>query len=301
MPAVIFKTLSSRKRGGMTIAEAIRRLTLGEMFQGAAELVALLSLFVAIIIWLMVRFQPHPDVHIGVALYSYERGFTVEGTTKTTLSQMQDLVSNCTLWHFPPTLQNNNRAKTTDLHSWVLSKIRLDNLSDQNLTNLRMGVVSRLHNTSTELTATPNVEAIGRLESTSQDGLHKYVISIAGLAPQSSMILSLQTPMNDNLRRVLSQEHITVRLPAVFLSADQAWNFHPTVTPINASTMLKAEAEIRTGQRGVAVTEQIEKMILESSDRELSADDLSNRLLPSAPHCQEGTGDRLVEFVDTNE
>lgn len=300
MPAVIFKTLSSRKRGSLSVREAIRGLTLGEMFQGAAELVALLTLFVAIIIWLMVRFQPHPDVQIGVALYSYERGFTVEGTTKTTLSEMQDLVSNCTLWRFPPTLQNN-RAKTTDLHSWVLSKIRLDNPSDQRLTNLRMGVVSRLHHTSTELTATPNVDATGRLESTSQDGLHKYVISIAGLAPHSSVILSLQTPMNDNLRRVLSQEHITVRLPAVFLSADQAWNFHPTVTPINASTMLKAEAEIRTGQRGAAVTEKVEKMILESSDRDLSAEDLSNRLLPSAPHCQEGVGGRLVEFVGTNE
>jgi hypothetical protein len=300
MPAVLLKTLSSRKRGGLSVREAIRRLTLGEMFQGAAELVALLSLFVAIIIWLMVRFQPHPDVHIGVALYSYERGFTVEETTKTTLSQMQDLVSNCTLWRFPPTLQDH-RAKTTDLHSWVLSKIRLDNPSDQSLSNLRMGVVSRLHNASTALTATPHVDATGRLESTSQEGLHKYVISIAGLAPHSSVILSLQTPMNDNLRRVLSQEHITVRLPAVFLSADQAWNFHPTVTPINASTMLKAEAEIRTGQRGAAVTEKVEKMVLESSDRDLSAEDLSNRLLPSAPHCQEGTGGRLVEFVGTNE
>ena len=300
MATVIFKTLSSRKRGGLSVGEAIRRLTLGEMFQGAAELVALLSLFVAIIIWLMVRFQPHPDVQIGVALYSYERGFTVEGTTKTTLSQMQDLVSNCTLWRFPPTLQNNG-AKTTDLHSWVLSKIRLDNPSDEGLTNLRMGVVSRLHNTSTELTTTPTVDAMGRLESTSQDGLHKYVISIAALAPHSSVILSLQTPMNDNLRRVLSQEHITVRLPAVFLSADQAWNFHPTVTPINASTMLTAEAEIRTGQRGAAVTEKVEKMSLESTDRDLSAEDLSNRLLPSAPHCQEEIGGRLVEFVGTNE
>jgi hypothetical protein len=270
------------------------------MFQGAAELVALLSLFVAIIIWLMTRFQPHPDVRVGVALYSYERGYTVQGTTKTTLSKMQDLVSNCTLWRYPPTLRNDP-VKTTDLHSWVLSKIRLDNESGQSLTNLRLGVVSRLHNMSTELSATPNVETTGKLESTSQDGLHKYVISIADLPPNSSMILSLQTPMNDNLRRVLSQEHITVRLPAVFLSADQAWNFHPTVTPINASAMLKSEAEIRTGQNGAAVTEKVETITLESSDRDLLAEDLFNRLLPAAPHCQEGTGGHLVEFVGANE
>jgi hypothetical protein len=224
----------------------------------------------------------------------------VEGATKTTLSRMQDLVSNCTIWQFSPTLQKNP-VKTIDLHSSVLSKIRLDNLSDQSLTNLRMGVVSRLHHTATVLSATPHVDATGRLESTSQDGLHKYVISIAGLAPHSSVILSLQTPMNDNLRRVLSQKHITVRLPAVFLSADQTWNFHPTVTPINASTMLKTEAEIRTGQSGAAVTEKVEKIILEPSDRDLLAEDLSDRLLPAAPLCQEGTGGHLVEFVGENE
>jgi hypothetical protein len=300
MPAVIFKTLSRRKRGGISVREAIRRLTLGEMFQGAAELVAMLSLFIAAVVWLIIRFKPHPDIHVGVALYAYERGFTVEGTTKTTLSQMQDLVSNCTLWQFPSTLRKT-RVKTTDLHSWVLSKVRLENVSGQNLTNLRLGVVSRLHNMTTELSATPKVEATGKLESTSQDGLHKYVISITALAPDASVILSLQTPMNDNLRRVLSQEHITVRIPAVFLSADQIWNFHPTVTPINASTMLKAEAEMRTGERGAAVSEKVEKQILESSDRDLLAEDLSNRLLPVAPHCQEGIGDHLVDFVGDNE
>ena len=276
--------------------EAIRRLTLGEMLQGAAELAAVLSLFVAAIIWLIIRFQPHPDVHVGVALYAYERGSTLEGTTKTTLSLMQDLVSNCTLWQFPPTLQKN-RVKVIDLHSWVLSKVLLENVSNQGLTNLRMGVVTRLHDTSTELSATPNVEATGRLESTSQDTLHKYVISIAALAHKASAILSLQTPMNDNLRRVLSQEHITVRLPAVFLSADQLWNLHPTVTPINASTMVKLETEMRTGERGASVAEKVESRILDPSDPDLLAEDVSHRLLPAAPVCQEGTGGQLVEFV----
>ena len=82
MPIIIFKTLSGRKRTGMSIREAVRRLTLGEMFQGAAELVAVLSLCVAAIIWLIIRFQPHPNVHVGVALYAYERGSTQEGDRK---------------------------------------------------------------------------------------------------------------------------------------------------------------------------------------------------------------------------
>ena len=295
MPIIIFKTLSGRKRTGMSIREAIRRLTLGEMFQGAAELAAVLSLLVAAIIWLIIRFNPHPDVHVGVALYAYERGSTLQGTTKTTLSRMQDLVTNCTLWQFPPTLEKP-RVKITDLHASVLTKVLLENVSDQGLTNLRLGVVARLHGASTELSATPNVEATGGLESTSQDGLHKYVISIATLAPKASAILSLQTPMNDNLQRVLSQKHITVRTPAVFLSADQLWNVHPTVTPINASTMLKLETEVRTGERGAAVAENVESKILGPSDPELLAEDLSYRLLPVALDCQEGTGGKLVKF-----
>ena len=300
MPTVIFKTLSGRKRTGMNIREAIRCLTLGEMLQGVAELAAVLSLLVAAIIWLIIRFKPLPDIHVGVALYAYERGSTLEGTTKTTLSHMQDLVSNCTLWQFPPTLLKN-RVKVPDLHAWVLSKVLLENVSDQSLANLRIGVVTRLLNTSTELSATPNVEATGRVESSSQDGLHKYVISIAALEPKASAILSLQTPMNDTLRRVLSEEHITVRIPAVFLSADQLSNFHPTVTPINASTMVKLEIEMRTGERGASVAEKIESRILDPSDPDLLAEDLSYRLLPAAPVCQEGTGGQLVEFVGKND
>ncbi|MGH7147992.1 MAG: hypothetical protein ACREIJ_08865 [Nitrospiraceae bacterium] len=284
----------------MSIREAIRCLTLGEMLQGVAELAAVLSLLVAAIIWLIIRFKPLPDIHVGVALYAYERGSTLDGTTKTTLSHMQNLVSNCTLWRFPPTLQKN-RVKVPDLHAWVLSKILLENVSDQGLTNLRIGVVTRLLNTSTELSATPNVEATGKVEASSQDGLHKYVISIAALEPKASAILSLQTPMNDTLRRVLSEEHITVRIPAVFLSADQLWNFHPTVTPINASTMVKLETEMRTGERGASVAEKIESRILDPSDPDLLAEDLSYRLLPAAPVCQEGTGGQLVEFVGKND
>ena len=284
----------------MSIREAIRRLTLGEMLQGLAELAAVLSLLIAAIIWLITWSKPHPDVHVGVALYAYEHGSTLEGTTKTTLSRMQDLVANCTLWQFPPTLEKT-RVKITDLHASVLTKVLLENVSDQALTNLRLGVVTRLHSTSTELSATPNVEATGRLESTSQDGLHKYVISIAALAPKASAILSLQTPMNDNLRRVLSQKHITVRTPAVFLSADQLWNFHPTVIPINAATMVKLETEMRTGERGVPVAEKVESRILDPSDPELSVEDLSYRLLPAASVCQDGTGGQLVEFGGKNE
>jgi hypothetical protein len=294
------KILSGRRHTGISIREAIRCLTLGEMFQGTAELAAILSLFVAAIIWLITWLRPHPDIHVGVAMYTSERGFTLEGTTKTTLSRVQDLVANCTLWQFPATMQNSP-LKVTDLHSWVLSKFLLENVSDQGLTNLRMGVVTRLHNMSTELSTVPHVEATGRVESTSQDGLHKYVISVAVLPSHASTVFSLQTPMNDNLRRVLSQEHITVRLPAVFLSADQLWNFHPTVVSSNASTMLKLETEMQTGKKGASLIEKTESKTLAPLDPDLVAEDMSHRLLPTIPDCQEGTGGRLVEFVGKKE
>jgi hypothetical protein len=41
---------------------------------------------------------PKPEVHIGAAFYVYERGWTVEGKTMSTLSELRNLPSNCSLW-----------------------------------------------------------------------------------------------------------------------------------------------------------------------------------------------------------
>lgn len=295
MPTVIFKTLSGRKHTGMSIWDAIRCLTLGEMLQGSAELAAVLSLLVAALIWSITWFKPNPGVHVSAALYTYERGFILEGTTKTTLSHMRNLLSNCTLWRFPP-MQQKNSVKITDLHSWVLSKYLLENVSDQGITNIRMGVVSPLLNQFTVLSSTPNVEAKGSVESSSKDGLPKYVISIAALAPKASALLSLQTPISDTMRHALYDEHHTFRVPAAFLSADQLWNVHPTVTRISDSTMVMLETEMRTGDRGISVAEKVENWILDPSDPELLEEDVSYRLLPTAPICQEEDGGQLVEF-----
>jgi len=83
-------------------------------------------------------------------------------------------------------LQKNN-VKITDLHSWVLSKYLLENVSDQGITNLRIKrrfVFFALLNHSQYLSASPSVEAKGSVASSSQDGLPKYVISIAASAPK---------------------------------------------------------------------------------------------------------------------
>ncbi|MEP6891927.1 MAG: hypothetical protein ABI955_14635 [Nitrospirota bacterium] len=162
MPTVIFKTLSGRARSGMSLWGAIRGLTLGEMLQGSAELAALLSLLVAATIWFITWFKPNPGVHVSAAVYTYERGFMLEGTTKTTLSHMQNLLSNCTLWRFPLVLPKTS-IKITDLHSWVLSKYLLENVSDQAITHIRMGVGSPLLNQFTVLSASPTSKLRGVL------------------------------------------------------------------------------------------------------------------------------------------
>ena len=299
MPTVIFKTLSGRARTGMSLWGAIRCLTLGEMLQGSAELAAVLSLLVAATIWFITWFKPNPGVHVSAALYTYERGFMLEGTTKTTLSHMQNLLSNCTLWRFPPSLPKTN-IKITDVHAWVLSKYLLENVSDQAMTHIRMGVASPLLNQFTVLSATPNVQAKGSVESRAKDGLPMYVISIAALEPHASTMLSLQTPINDTMRHALYDEHHTFRIPAAFLSADQLWNVRSTVAQINDSTMAMLETKMQSGERGISSPEKVESWILDPSDPALLEEDVSYRLLPTAPNCRAGADGKLGEFGAQN-
>jgi hypothetical protein len=87
----------------------------------------------------------------------------------------------------------------------------------------------------------------------------------------------------------------------VFLSADQLWNFHPTIASFDASTMLKLENEMQTGEKAASLVERIESKTLAPSDPDLLAEDASHRLLPTIPDCQAGAGGQLVEFVGMNQ
>jgi hypothetical protein len=295
MPTVIFKTLSGRGRSGMSLWGAIRCLTLGEMLQGSAELAAVVILLVAATIWFITWVKPNPGVHVSAALYTYERGFMLEGTTKTTLFHIQNLLSNCTLWRFPPSLQKTN-IKITDVHSWVLSKYLLENVSDQAMTHIRMAVGSPLLNQFTVLSASPNVQAKGNVESRAKDGLPMYVISVDALAPHASTMLSLQTPINDTMRHALYDEHHTFRIPAAFLSADQLWNVKSTVAQISDSTMAMLETGIHSSERGIFMAEKGESWNLDPSDPALLEEDVSYRLLPATPNCRAEANGKLGEL-----
>jgi hypothetical protein len=299
MPTVIFKTLSGRARTGMSLWGTIRGLTLGEMLQGSAELAAVLSLLVAVTIWFISWFKPNPVVHVSAALYTYERGFLLEGTTKTTFSHMQNLLSNCTLWRFPAVLPKTS-IKITDLHSWVLSKYLLENVSDRAITHIRMGVGSPLLNQFTILSTTPNVQAKGSVESRAKDGLPMYVIAIAALEPHASAMLSLQTPINDTMRHALYDEHHTFRIPAAFLSADQLWNVSATVAQISDSSMAMLETKMHSGDRNITSPDKVESWILDPSNPALLDEDVSYRLLPTTPDCRAEADRELEEFDAQN-
>jgi hypothetical protein len=68
-------------------------------------------------------FKPTP-IHVGVAFYTYERAFVLEGKTKVYFYENRNLVSDCSLRRIEQTLPKG-RAKTPDPQSWVLIKFSL--------------------------------------------------------------------------------------------------------------------------------------------------------------------------------
>jgi hypothetical protein len=231
-------------------------------------------------------FKPTP-IHVGVAFYTYERAFLLEGNTKTYFYEKRNLVSDCSLRRIEQILPKG-RARTPDPQSWVLSKFLLENVSDQSITKLRMDIRSPLLRPTTRLFTTPNVEATGALEATANDGLHTYVISIQAIAPMTSAVLILQTPIDEKLRQFIYVDHGRVTIQVPFLSADQFGTFPLKVSRINAMKILNREGVLRTGDEMFA-NEKIEFMMLRSDEPDLKDEVVSYQLLPKARVCPEGT------------
>ena len=159
-----------------------------------------------------------------------------------------------------------------------------------------MGVGSPLLNQFTVLSATPNVQAKGSVESRAKDGLRMYVIATVALAPNDSAMLSLQTPINDTMRHALYDEHHTFRIPTAFLSADQLWNVGLTVAQISDSTMAVLETDMHSGERSISMADKVESWNLDPSDPALLEEDVSYRLLPATPNCRAEADGKLGEL-----
>ena len=229
---------------------------------------------------------PKPEVHIGVAFYVYERGWTVEGKTMQTFSELRNLPSNCYFWQTPPRPLGKD-TKLIGVHSWVQNKFRFENISEERITNLRMSIASPLQNSATVGSHTPNVEAKWKFDTTYNDTRNTYVITIEAIPPKESAIVSLETPLDKDLYRFLYDDHGKFSIPVVSFSADQFSKRNPQVDKVNGLTMYALETEMRTGDKNISVSEKISIRILGPSEPEPK--DVSDRLLPSPSHCKEGT------------
>lgn len=231
-------------------------------------------------------FKPTP-IHVGVAFYTYERAFTLEGNNKAYFYETRNLVSDCRLRRIDQTFPKG-RAKTPDPQSWVLSKFLIENVSDDRITNLRLEIKSPLLRPTTTLFTTSNMDAAGTWETTEKDASGKYVISIPVIEPMVSAVVSLKTPIDETLRQFIyvDRGRVTVRVP--YLSADQFGTFPLKVSRLNAMKILNRESVLRKGDETFA-DEKIEVRMLSADEPDLKDETLSYQPLLKARDCPEGT------------
>jgi hypothetical protein len=225
-------------------------------------------------------------IKVGVAFYTYERASVREGNTTTLFFEKRNLVTNCSLRRIEEPL-TKGRTKTPNPQSWVVIKLLLENASDRSITHLRVGVRSPALSPATQLLTSPNVEATGGVETPAQDARPVYVISLAAIAPMTSAVLSLKTPIDDQLRRFIYVDHRTVTIQAPFVSSDQFHEYPPIVSRTNAIKILNREGLLRTGE-DKAADETLAYTILPPGEPDLKEEGTSYQLLPKARTCSEG-------------
>jgi hypothetical protein len=259
-----------------------RQSRLNKVITGGFLAALVLFLIPVVVSW----FKPTP-IHVGVAFYTYERAFLMEGNTKTYFYENRNLVSDCRLRRIERTLPKG-RAKTPAPQSWVLSKFLIENVSDHRITNLRLDVKSPLLRPTTTLFTTLNLKATGAWDTTAKDVPGKYVMMIPVIEPMVSAVVSLKTPIDETLRQFIyvDRSRVTVQVP--YLSADQFGTFPLKVSRLNAMKILNRESVLRTGDETFA-DEKIEFTILRADEPDLKDVDVSYQLLPKARDCPDGT------------
>ena len=250
-------------------------------------IIGFLSALVLFLVPVVVSWFKPPPVHVGVAFYTYERAFQLEGNTKVYFYENRNLVSDCSLRRIEQTVPKG-RAKTPDPQSWVLIKFLLENVSDQSITNLRMDIRSPLLRPTTTLFATSNLEATGAWDTMAKDAPRTYVISIPALASMTSAVISVKTPIDETLRQFIYTDHGRMTIQVPYLSADQFGTFPLKVSRLNAMKILNRESVLRTGDETFA-NEKIELTMLRADEPDLKDENVSYTLLSKAHVCPEGT------------
>lgn len=226
-------------------------------------------------------------VKVGVAFYVYERAYLPEENAKTYFYETRNLVSNCRLRRIEQPLPDGH-ATPPHPQSWVVGKFLLENVSEENITNLVVVIRSPVLRPATQLLTTANVSATGKFEPASPDARPAYALSIAAIPPNTSAVFSLQTPIDDNLRQFLYVDRRSVTVQVPFISSDQFEPYPPIVSRTNAVNILSRESVLRIGDETFAGEKMAFTML--SPDEPARKDDgTTYRILPKALVCSEGT------------
>jgi hypothetical protein len=198
--------------------------------------------------------------------------------------ERRNLVTDCSIRRDEQSVPNG-RAKAPDPQAWVLIKLLLENVSDRDLTNLRVGVRSPAINQSTQLLTAPNLGATGQKEAP-PDVKPLYVLSITTFPRESSVVVTLKTPIDDNLREFIyvKRRPVTIQIP--YVSADQFRQYPPIVSRTNAVKVLNREGVLKTSDDSFA-EEKIQVTMLPSDEPPMKDEAVSYRALPRAKTCSE--------------
>jgi hypothetical protein len=247
-------------------------------------IIGLFAAFVPFVLPTVVAWFRPTMIHVGVAFYTYERGFQPQGMNTLYFFERRNLVSDCSLRRDEQSVPNG-RAKAPDPQAWVLIKLLLENMSDRDLANLRVGVRSPAINQTTQLLLAPTLVATGQKEAP-PDVKPLYVISIATLPASSSVVVSLKTPLDDNLREFIYVKRRPVTIQVPYVSAEQFRQYPPIVSRTNAVKMLNREGVLKTSDE-VFAEEKIQVTMLSSDEPTMKEGAVPYRALPRAKACSE--------------
>lgn len=255
--------------------------------QSVLSKVAILGLFAAFVPFVLPTvvawFRP-TMIHVGVAFYTYERGTQPQGMNTLYFFERRNLVSDCSIRRDEQSVPSG-RAKMPDPQAWVVIKLLLENVSDRDITNLRLGVRSPAINQATQLLTVPARVATGNKEAP-PDVRPLYIISIATIPGANSVVVSLKTPIDGNLRDFIYVKRRPVTIQVPYVSADQFRQYPPIVSRTNALKILNREGVLRTDDETFA-DEKLQVTMLPPNESNAKEPEASYRALPRAKTCSE--------------
>jgi hypothetical protein len=247
-------------------------------------ILGLIAAFVPFVLPTVVAWFRPTMIHVGVSFYTYERGIQPQGMNTLYFFERRNLVSDCSIRREEQSIPKG-RAKSLDPESWVLIKLLLENVSNRDLTNLRVGVRSPAINQATQLTAAPILVVTGNKEAP-PDVKPLYVISIATLPAESSVVVTLKTSVDDNLRDFVYVKRRPVTIQVPYVSAEQFREYPPIVSRTNAVKMLNREGVLRSRNDGFS-DETLQVMMLPSNEPTREDGEIPYHPLPRAKVCSE--------------